>query len=151
MTKVVRDTRGQATVELAVLMPIIIVVGLILINAGFYLETVAHFDRVSQDMVLAHGVSPEQEQSAEHAVQEVRDAIKRSLKNDQIDVDVCTEKVDFWNGSTFSINPARIKFVCTMKYKPVPATATIAGVSLGTPFELSHTKEIVVDAGAIGF
>lgn len=151
MRRMTCETSGQATVELAVLMPVVIVVGLILINLGFFIECSSRFDRVSQDMVLAHGASPEGEQSSEHAIAEITEAIKEAMANDSLEVNVKTEKIDMWSGGTFSLNPARIKFVCEMKYKPIPASFSIAGVSIQSPFELSHSRSVVLDAGAIGF
>ena len=50
---------AQATVEMAVVCPVLIVLALISYNVMRFTALVARFDRVAPDIVLAHGVAPE--------------------------------------------------------------------------------------------
>lgn len=53
-----RETRAQATVEMAVVAPVLIVLALIVYNIMMFLSATARFDRVAPDIVLAHAASP---------------------------------------------------------------------------------------------
>ena len=59
---------GQMTVELAAMLPVIIVVALIVYNLAKYAEVCSTFDRVSLDAAVSHGVSPSGSQSRGAAV-----------------------------------------------------------------------------------
>ena len=48
----------RATVEMAVVAPVLIVLALIVYNIMMFLSATARFDRVAPDIVLAHAVSP---------------------------------------------------------------------------------------------
>ena len=50
--------RGPATVELAVVAPVLVVLALISYNMMVFVSATARFDRVAPDIVLAHGSSP---------------------------------------------------------------------------------------------
>lgn len=52
------ETRAQATVEMAVVAPVLIVLALIVYNIMMFLSATARFDRVAPDIVLAHAASP---------------------------------------------------------------------------------------------
>lgn len=53
-----REERAQATVEIAVVTPVLLVLALIVYNVMIYASAVARFDRVVPDIVLAHAVAP---------------------------------------------------------------------------------------------
>ena len=52
------EERAQATVEMAIVAPVLIVLALVAYNAMMFASAVARFDRVAPDVVLAHAVSP---------------------------------------------------------------------------------------------
>ncbi len=54
-----REERAQATVEMAVVTPVLLVLALIVYNVMIFASAVARFDRVVPDIVLAHAVAPE--------------------------------------------------------------------------------------------
>lgn len=53
-----REERAQATVEMAVVTPVLLVLALIVYNVMVFAGAVARFDRVVPDIVLAHAVAP---------------------------------------------------------------------------------------------
>ena len=54
-----REERAQATVEMAVVTPVLLVLALIVYNVMIFASAVARFDRVVPDIVLAHAVASE--------------------------------------------------------------------------------------------
>ena len=62
---------GQMVVELAVLVPVVLVVALVGVNLMEFMALCARFDRACLDAVVSHGVSPAGEQSQVGAVDEV--------------------------------------------------------------------------------
>lgn len=56
-----REERAQATVEMAVVTPVLLVLALIVYNVMIFASAVARFDRVVPDIVLAHAVASEGE------------------------------------------------------------------------------------------
>ena len=59
MSCILREKRAQATVEMAVVAPVMIILALIVYNLMQFACAVARFDRVAPDVVLAQGVSPQ--------------------------------------------------------------------------------------------
>lgn len=59
-----REERAQATVEMAVVTPVLLVLALIVYNVMVFASAVARFDRVVPDIVLAHAVAPSGEAMA---------------------------------------------------------------------------------------
>lgn len=54
-----REERAQATVEMAVVTPVLLVLALIVYNVMIFASAAARFDRVVPDIVLAHAVASE--------------------------------------------------------------------------------------------
>ena len=64
MYRLLNEERAQATVEMVVAAPVMIVLALIAYNLADFSAAVARFDRVAPDIVMAHAVSPEGEGGA---------------------------------------------------------------------------------------
>ena len=58
MLCILREKRAQATVEMAVVAPVMIILALIVYNLMQFACAVARFDRVAPDIVLAQGGLP---------------------------------------------------------------------------------------------
>ncbi|MDJ1121800.1 hypothetical protein QJ043_06930 [Olsenella sp. YH-ols2217] len=144
------EERGQAVVELAALLPVVLVVALVAINLGRFLELSARFDRVSLDAALAHGAAPAGEQDAQSACEQAREAIVQALDADDAEVEVRAERLDPVEDGLLAFVPGRVRFVCTLRYRPRPQGFSVAGVPLGAPVALEHTREVVVDVGSVG-
>ncbi len=150
VARLVREERGQAVVELACVVPVVLACALIVVNLGVYLERCSRFDRAAPDMVLAHGVSPAQEQNAASAVAQVRDALVFAMDDEDLEIDVRMERLDAEESGLFpSLSPGRVRFVCSMGFRPRPSTLSVAGVAWTAPALLVHERSLVVDVGTV--
>lgn len=141
------DERGQMAVELAVLMPVIVVVALVVYNLGRFVCVCAAFDRISLDAVLAQGVSPQGSQTQLAAVDAVRNSIVESLDaGGTCNVDVRAEKLGKSGlAGELSMRAHLTRFTCTLTFKPWPSSFVLAGVAYDAPIALHHTRSLVVD------
>ena len=137
------------TVELAVMVPVVIVVGLTVFNLMRFIEACAIFDHVAPDAVLSQGVAPSGEQMEMVAVEAVRSCIEEALPSDRCTVSVEARDVSSNErggaGINFPVSPLLTDFVCTLSYRPWPGRFVIAGVVFDSPLVLTHTRSIVVD------
>lgn len=150
---------GQMTVELAVMVPVVLVVALVVMNLMDYVEACAAFDQASLDAVVAHGVAPSGEQSLTAAVAEVESALAEAVgREGRCSVEVRAESVmegepgggfetdtEPGSDSSFIVSPLLTRFVCTLTYSPWPKTLRLPGITLEAPLALTHERELVVD------
>ncbi|RVU97892.1 hypothetical protein EII22_04640 [Coriobacteriales bacterium OH1046] len=134
------------SVELASIIPLAIVVAITMANIMGYLICCAVFDRASLDAVLAHGVSPAGPQTELAAVAEVESAIEEAMgENPAISVEVSAATLSVPSGSLVSLSPHLTRFTCTLHFRPWPQRLRFAGASMEAPFEIVHTRSLVVD------
>lgn len=141
-----REARAQATVEMAVVTPVLIVLALIVYNLMVFLSATARFDRVAPDVVLAHAVSPASDGGgAASEAETVRLQLERAMEGYEVEIEV-VEEADASEGDTLlSLVGAQRTYRCTMVYRPWPQGLSIAGVSMGAPFALRHERPVTVD------
>lgn len=136
------------TVELAVLVPVTIVVALTVYNLARFVEACAAFDRIAADAVISQGVSPAGDAGAP-AVGEVEDAIEDALAMRACTVEVRAQKVGSsaprGKGLEFPVSPLLTRFTCILRYRPWPSSFVIAGSVYRAPVALTHERTIVVD------
>ena len=141
-----RECRGQMTVELAVLVPVTIVVALIVFNLGRFIGLCVQFDRVSMDAVLAAGVSPSGAQTRPTATHDVQANIQEAMGPSACKVSVSASEVSGSSGdATFTLSPFLTRFDCVMEYRPWPRSFVLVGVPFTPPGLLRHERSIVVD------
>ena len=144
-----KATSAQATVEAAVVLPVLIAVALISYNVMVFASAVARFDRIAPDIVLAHVASPvssqegwaDQSEALETAAGELRDAIAK------YDIEVTVE-VERGGSSGEEARPfigTPQTFRCTMRMQPWPSGFSIAGIDLGLPALLVHERTVTLD------
>lgn len=85
---------GQATVELAVLFPVILIVAAILANALGFLNTCASFDRLTRQLVCAYGASPGSGQGAAEIASSIEAELEHSFDDPNVAVSVTVTSVD---------------------------------------------------------
>lgn len=142
------DPGAQATVEMAVVVPVLIVLALIVYNILLFVAAAARFDRVAPDVVIAHAVSPPgpAEALSGGATEEVRRQLEMAMEGYDVTVDVtCAEDGDSPGESIFSLVGAQRTYRCTMHMATWPGPLSIAGVDLGAPVRLSHEREVTID------
>ena len=140
-----REERAQATVEMAVVTPVLLALALIVYNVMVFAGAVVRFDRVVPDIVLAHAVAPEGEgdKSSVDASVRVQSEIQAAMQGYNLQVEVSSSASS--DGGLLSLSGTFRTYACVMYYEPWPRLLSIAGVSLGTPAKLSHERAVTVD------
>lgn len=147
--RLLRDEEGQMTVELAVMLPVMVAIGLLVFNVVKYAEACAAFDRVALDAAVTHGVSPAGEQSGTNAVEEVESTIRSALDSKQCEVEVSASGASRSKGRrgglAFPISPLLTTYTCRLRFRPWPCQVSVAGVGFSVPVSLTHERSITVD------
>ena len=143
-----REERAQATVEMAMITPVLLVLALIVYNVMIFAGAVARFDRVVPDIVLAHAVSPggEGDDSVVDASATVQAQIQDAMEGYELQIEVSSEQgTAATDGGLLSLSGTFRTYTCTMRYEPWPGSLSIAGFSLGAPAMLTHERAVTVD------
>lgn len=143
-----REERAQATVEMAMVTPVLLVLALIVYNVMIFAGAVARFDRVVPDIVLAHAAAPsgEGDESSIDASATVQAQIQDAMEGYDLQVEVSSEQgTAVSDGGLLSLSGTFRTYTCTMHYEPWPSSLSIAGVSLGAPAVLTHERAVTVD------
>lgn len=136
------------TVELAAMLPVMVVVALLVANIARFASACATFDRVALDAIVSHGVSPSGEQSVASATGEVRSTIEAALDSANCEVGVAAEGASgsiASSGLSFPVSPLLTTYRCTLRLRPWPGTVSVAGVSYRLPVALVHERSFTVD------
>lgn len=125
------------TVELAVAMPVLIIVAVIAVNAMTFFCQCAVFDRIAHEAVRVHAAAPAYGQGAGQGCASVEQDIRAALGDSNIDVTVSYEPAD----ADFD------KYTATIEYHPtlfgLGLRSRVFGVALPT---LTHSTSYVVDS-----
>lgn len=144
----VREEVAQATVEMAVVTPVLIVLALVVYNVMTFVSATARFDRVAPDIVIAHAISPEGDGTGSlvDASERIKDHLEEAMGNYDVEIEVAGEDGDGTRGDgSISLDAGLRTYTCSMKFKPWPTGLTIAGVPLGAPAFLAHERTVTVD------
>ena len=139
--------RAQAMVEMAVVVPVLVVLALIVYNLGVFVAATARFDRVAPDIVLARAVS------AGEGEGEPADIVRSALAEAMEGFDVEIEEGEGPAGALISLVAPLRTYRCVMRYAPWPSHFSIAGVEARVPAFLSHERAVTVDvwhSGVVG-
>ncbi len=131
-----RSERGQMTVELAVVLPAVIVVAVIAVNALAFFSTCAEFDRVGRNAVRLCATSPAYGQDADQSAALVESMVEEAvnLENVKVSVEVSRD----WQGHA--------AFVLKMRYRPTLFGLGLRDEVLGVALPaLEHENRFVVD------
>ena len=143
-----REERAQATVEMAMVTPVLLVLALIVYNVMIFAGAVARFDRVVPDIVLTHAVAPsgEGDEGSIDASTTVQTQIQDAMEGYDLQVEVSSEQgMAVSDGGLLSLSGTFRTYTCAMHYEPWPSSLSIAGVSLGAPAVLTHEHAVTVD------
>lgn len=146
LVRMIARQDGQMAVELAVLMPVIVIVALVVFNLGRYVGLCAVFDRAAMDVVIAKGVSPRGTQSVVAAVDEVTGELASVMAGyGHCEVSVKAEPAAQGKGGMFTTSPLLTRFRCSLVYRPWPSAFVLAGIRYDSPLMLHHERDLVVD------
>lgn len=139
---------AQATVEMAVVAPVLLVLALIVYNVMLFVAATARFDRVAPDIVIAQAVSPSssEEVLSRDATAEIREQLETAMTGYDVEVEVaCIEGGSTSDDALLSLVGGLRTYRCTLRMVPWPGAWSIAGVNLGAPVALSHERDVTVD------
>ena len=126
---------GQMAVELAVVLPVVLVIAVSAVNACAFFSECARFDRIGRNAVRVVAASPAYEQDAGASADQVRAAIEEQMGAACSDYRVTAEQSDGY-----------LRFTMTMSYEPtlfgMGLRQSIFGVDLP---KLSHSAALAVD------
>ncbi len=146
--RLMRDEQAQATVEMAIVAPVLLVLALITYNLMVFLAASARFDRVAPDIVIAHAASPSGEAGdLEGGVADiVRSKLEAAMEGYDLEVEVSREDSAEGAGTAvLSLVGTTVTYRCSFRMKPWPQGFSIAGVSMGAPVELTHARLVTID------
>lgn len=143
-----REERAQATVEMAVVVPVLLVLALIVYNIMLFVAATARFDRIAPDIVATHAVSPsgEGDGSADDGVSVIESQIEGAMAGYDVEIEVtCTEGGASSGDDLLTLIGGLRTYRCSMRMRPWPSSLSIAGVDLGAPVALAHHRDVTVD------
>lgn len=143
-----REERAQATVEMAVVVPVLLVLALIAYNIMLFVAATARFDRIAPDIVAAHAVSPSGESngSTDDSVGVIESQIEGAMAGYDVEIEVtCTEGGASSGDDLLTLIGGLRTYRCSMRMRPWPSSLSIAGVDLGAPVALAHHRDVTVD------
>lgn len=131
------DSKGQATVELVVTLPVAILVAVIVVNALTFFGMCTTFDQVVRQSVCTYGTAPGPGESTSMVAAHVREAAEAALDDANVTVRVESE-------GTF---PGLTRYRGHLSYRPtlfgLSLRSKVFGISLPA---LNHEVDMVVDA-----
>lgn len=142
------EERAQATVEMAVVVPVLLVLALIVYNIMLFVAATARFDRIAPDIVAAHAVSPsgESDGSTDDSVGVIESQIEGAMAGYDVEIEVtCTEGGASSGDDLLTLIGGLRTYRCSMRMRPWPSSLSIAGVDLGAPVALAHHRDVTVD------
>lgn len=143
------EERAQATVEMAVVVPVLLVLALIVHNIMLFVAATARFDRIAPDIVAAHAVSPsgESDGSTDDSVGVIESQIEGAMAGFDVEIEVtCTEGGASSGDDLLTLIGGLRTYRCSMRMRPWPSSLSIAGVDLGAPVALAHHRDVTVDS-----
>lgn len=143
----IQEEGAQATVEMAVVVPVMIVMAMIVYNLAVFMAATARFDRVAPDIVLAHGVAPVSDNGeASEGVSAVATQLEQAMEGYDVEIEVeCQSEGEQEGAPLLGLVGSLRTYRCVMRYQPWPSGLSIAGVSMGAPVALMHERSVTVD------
>ncbi len=135
MARKMKDRSGQMMVELCIVLPVIIVVAVIAVNALMFFGDCAQFDRISRNAVCTFASSPDSGQDAG----EVASAIQAQLES-ACNADNLSSSVEvFEDANGYDV------FTATLEFSPTLFGLGLRCDILGIPLpKLTHSSRMTV-------
>lgn len=136
MRRIVFGEEGQATVELAVALPVLVIVAMIAVNALLFFSECAAFDRVARDAVRVQAASPAYGQSVEQSVALIATSLDASFSEPYLSSSVSAS--DAGSGHT--------TFTATLEFSPTLFGLGLKDEVFGVPLpHLHHSTALTID------
>lgn len=134
-----RDERGQMTIELAVMIPVLVAIAVIAVNAMLFFSECAAFDRLARNAVRVAAASPAYGEGSEQSCAAALAAVEEGMgiaSKDYLEADVAVA----------GESSGQRRFRATLRFTPtlfgLGLKSSVFGVSLP---QLEHSTELVVD------
>lgn len=131
------NTKGQMTIEFAVMFPVMLMIALLAFNSVMFLAQCASFDRIFRQAVCVYAPSPASDQGSEQICAQITEELSTFQEKDNLDCSV----------SSSGRSDGLITYCGTLSYTPTLFGAhplrAVFGVTL-PPIE--HTVQIIVDS-----
>lgn len=141
VVRLLHDDRGQATVELAFVIPLLLVLLVIVTNCMMFFSDCAAFDRISRNTIRVIAASPSNSMTTSALCAQIEEQLASSFDDECTHVSV---NADTEIGS-------RVCFNASLFYEPnlfgVSFENNVFGVSLPN---IKHTSSLVVDVYRVG-
>lgn len=132
-----RAQRGQMTIELVAVLPAVIIVAVVIVNALTFFSECASFDRSSRNAVRVCAASPAYGQTVADSAGMVQAMLDEGLQADNLSTEVSVEQDAL----------GHVRFTMKLVFRPtlfgLGLRDSILGVALPA---LEHTEMIVVDS-----
>lgn len=133
---ILRDSRGQMTVEFVIAFPVMIIVAAIAVNALLFFGECAAFDRIARDCVRSSACSPAYGQGSDQVCASIEEELDRSFSREGLQVDVGVE----------GCAPALLRYTATLRFAPTLFGHSFGGSVFGVQISpLEHSTFLVVD------
>ena len=142
-----RDERGQMSVELAVLMPVALALLVIVVDLMVFMGDCARFDRVSAQMVRINVASPSADAYGRDASGAIQQGISAAMGGrDRLDIQVSYQGKLYSatdEDGLLSLLPQPQCYRCSMTYHPWPFNVGFLGFA---PLSIQHHRDYVIDS-----
>ena len=140
------DDKGQMTVEMAVMLPVVIVVVFIVFSLMLYLNSCTQFDSAATQAVLVISAQSNKRLHIGRDEACIKNYINQAMKsNKRIEVEVESRKLKRIDDKGFrlGIGNTLVEYKCTMKFYPSIKSFTMAFMRFDAPVYLTHEKVLV--------
>ena len=141
MMRRAKSNSGQMTMELAVTMPVLIVVAVIAVNAMTFFADCAMFDRVAHEAVRSHAAAPAYQSNVSQRCALIEQTVRSQLDDDNLEVHIAHGMT----GADFDEYTVTLRFHPTLFGRRMQSS--VFGVELP---RLAHSTRCVVDTYRAG-
>ncbi|MBQ9059053.1 MAG: hypothetical protein IJ125_07705 [Atopobiaceae bacterium] len=145
MRRLWQEQAGQMSVELVVCMPVVLICAFVVFNLAQFVVVCSRFDRIVPDAILAHGASPEGEQTLLTSIEQVEQSIRDAMDTTRATIELTAEPLSFSEVGLLSLVGQPTRFTCVLTMSPWPSQLSVAGISLSAPQFMRHECSIVID------
>lgn len=131
-----KNDSGQMTVEFMLAFPVMLIVGVIAVNALLFFSECAAFDRIAREAVRIHACSPAYGQNADQSCAQIAQLLEGHFDKDYLDSSVAASS-DSWGHTTY---------VSTLEFSPTLFGMGLRSEIFGVPLpSLTHSVSLTVD------
>lgn len=84
MVMKMREQSGQMSIEFMLVLPVIIIIAVIAVNALLFFSECAAFDRLVRDAVRVHATSPAYGQGLEQSCSQIAEAVSQNFEEENL-------------------------------------------------------------------